>query len=313
MADVKKMATRDGYGKALVELGKAHDDIVVLDADLAGSTKTGMFAKAFPERHFNCGIAEADMMCVAAGLASTGLKPFASSFAMFASGRAFEQIRNSIGYPHLNVKIGASHGGLSVGEDGASHQCCEDFALMRSIPGMVVICPADGVEAEAATKAAYDYEGPVYLRMGRLAVPVFHEENFQFQIGKGEIMRQGTDIAIIANGLMVYEAIQAGEKLAELGINARIVNMSTIKPLDEELVLRCAKECGKIITCEEHSVIGGLGEAVCSFLAETYPTPVKRIGVNDEFGFSGPATQVLKEFGLCADHIVEVAKDFLGK
>ena len=313
MADVKKMATRDGYGKALVELGKAHDDIVVLDADLAGSTKTGMFAKAFPERHFNCGIAEANMMCVAAGLASTGLKPFASSFAMFASGRAFEQIRNSIGYPHLNVKIGASHGGLSVGEDGASHQCCEDFALMRSIPGMVVICPADGVEAEAATKAAYDYEGPVYLRMGRLAVPVFHEENFQFQIGKGEIMRQGTDIAIIANGLMVYEAIQAGEKLAELGINARIVNMSTIKPLDEELVLRCAKECGKIITCEEHSVIGGLGEAVCSFLAETYPTPVKRIGVNDEFGFSGPATQVLKEFGLCADHIVEVAKDFLGK
>ena len=313
MADVKKMATRDGYGKALVELGKAHDDIVVLDADLAGSTKTGMFAKAFPERHFNCGIAEANMMCVAAGLASTGLKPFASSFAMFASGRAFEQIRNSIGYPHLNVKIGASHGGLSVGEDGASHQCCEDFALMRSIPGMVVICPADGVEAEAATKAAYDYEGPVYLRMGRLAVPVFHEENFQFQIGKGEIMREGTDIAIIANGLMVYEAIQAGEKLAELGINARIVNMSTIKPLDEELVLRCAKECGKIITCEEHSVIGGLGEAVCSFLSETYPTPVKRIGVNDEFGFSGPATQVLKEFGLCADHIVEVAKDLLGK
>ena len=313
MADVKKMATRDGYGKALVELGKAHDDIVVLDADLAGSTKTGMFAKAFPERHFNCGIAEANMMCVAAGLASTGLKPFASSFAMFASGRAFEQIRNSIGYPHLNVKIGASHGGLSVGEDGASHQCCEDFALMRSIPGMVVICPADGAEAEAATKAAYDYEGPVYLRMGRLAVPVFHEENFQFQIGKGEIMREGTDIAIIANGLMVYEAIQAGEKLAELGINARIVNMSTIKPLDEELVLRCAKECGKIITCEEHSVIGGLGEAVCSFLSETYPTPVKRIGVNDEFGFSGPATQVLKEFGLCADHIVEVAKDFLGK
>lgn len=313
MADVKKMATRDGYGKALVELGKAHDDIVVLDADLAGSTKTGMFAKAFPERHFNCGIAEANMMCVAAGLASTGLKPFASSFAMFASGRAFEQIRNSIGYPHLNVKIGASHGGLSVGEDGASHQCCEDFALMRSIPGMVVICPADGVEAEAATKAAYDYEGPVYLRMGRLAVPVFHEENFQFQIGKGEIMREGTDIAIIANGLMVYEAIQAGEKLAELGINARIVNMSTIKPLDEELVLRCAKECGKIITCEEHSVIGGLGEAVCSFLSETYPTPVKRIGVTDEFGFSGPATQVLKEFGLCADHIVEVAKDFLGK
>ena len=233
MADVKKMATREGYGKALVELGKEHDDIVVLDADLAGSTKTGMFAKAYPDRHFNCGIAEADMMCVAAGLASTGLVPFASSFAMFASGRAYEQIRNSIGYPHLNVKIGASHGGMSVGEDGASHQCCEDFALMRSVPGMVVICPADGVEAEAATKAAYEYEGPVYLRMGRLAVPVFHEEGFQFQIGKGEIMREGTDIAIIANGLMVYEAIQAGETLAKMGINARIVNMPTIKPLDE--------------------------------------------------------------------------------
>ena len=313
MADVKKMATRDGYGKALVELGKEHADLVVLDADLAGSTKTGMFAKAYPDRHFNCGIAEADMMCVAAGLAASGMTPFASSFAMFASGRAFEQIRNSIGYTKLNVKIGASHGGLSVGEDGASHQCCEDFALMRSIPGMVVICPADGVEAEAATKAAYEHKGPVYLRMGRLAVPVFHEEGFQFQIGKGEVMREGNDIAIIANGLMVYEAIQAGEKLAEMGINARIINMSTIKPLDEELVLKAAKECGKIITCEEHSVIGGLGEAVCSFLAENYPTPVKRIGVNDAFGFSGPAGEVLKAFGLCAENIVNVTKEFLGK
>ena len=313
MADVKKMATRDGYGKGLVALGAEHPDVVVLDADLAGSTKTGMFAKAYPDRHFNCGIAEGNMMSVAAGLAASGLTPFASSFAMFASGRAFEQIRNSIGYPALNVKIGASHGGMSVGEDGASHQCCEDFALMRSIPGMVVICPADGVEAEAATKAAYEHKGPVYLRMGRLAVPVFHEEGFQFTIGKGEVMRDGNDIAIIANGLMVYEAIQAGEKLAEMGINARIINMSTIKPLDEELVLKCAKECGKIITCEEHSVIGGLGEAVCSFLSETYPTPVKRIGVNDEFGFSGPAGEVLKAFGLCAEHIVEVAKDFCGK
>ena len=313
MADVKKMATRDGYGKGLVALGAAHEDVVVLDADLAGSTKTGMFAKAYPDRHFNCGIAEADMMSVAAGLASTGLTPFASSFAMFASGRAYEQIRNSIGYPQLNVKIGASHGGMSVGEDGASHQCCEDFALMRSIPGMVVICPADGVEAEAATIAAYEHQGPVYLRMGRLAVPVFHEEGFKFQIGKGEVMRDGNDIAIIANGLMVYEAIQAGEKLAELGINARIINMSTIKPLDEELVLKAAKECGKVITCEEHSVIGGLGEAVCCFLSETYPTPVKRIGVNDEFGFSGPAAEVLKAFGLCADHIVEVAREFCGK
>ena len=313
MADVKKMATRDGYGKGLVALGKEHPDVVVLDADLAGSTKTGMFAKEFPDRHFNCGIAEADMMSVAAGLAASGLTPFASSFAMFASGRAYEQIRNSIGYPALNVKIGASHGGMSVGEDGASHQCCEDFALMRSIPGMTVICPADGVEAEAAVKAVYEHKGPVYLRMGRLAVPVFHEEGFEFQIGKGEVMRDGNDVAIIANGLMVYEAIQAGEKLAELGINARIINMSTIKPLDEEIVLKAAKECGKIITCEEHSVIGGLGEAVCSFLSETYPTPVKRIGVNDEFGFSGPAYEVLDAFGLCARHIVEVAQEFCGK
>ena len=313
MADVKKMATRDGYGKGLVALGAEHDDLVVLDADLAGSTKTGMFAKAYPDRHFNCGIAEADMMSVAAGLAASGLTPFASSFAMFASGRAYEQIRNSIGYPGLNVKVGATHGGMSVGEDGASHQCCEDFALMRSIPGMVVICPADGVEAEAATKAAYEYKGPVYLRFGRLAVPVFHEEGFTFQIGKGEIMREGTDIAIIANGLMVYEAIQAGEELAKEGINARIINMSTVKPLDEEMVLKAAQECGKIITCEEHSVIGGLGEAVCSFLAEKCPTPVRRIGVNDEFGCSGPAYEVLEKYGLCASNIVKVTKEFLGK
>ena len=313
MADAKKMATREGYGKGLVALGAEHDDIVVLDADLAGSTKTGMFAKAYPGRHFNCGIAEADMMSVAAGLAASGFTPFASSFAMFASGRAYEQIRNSIGYPALNVKIGATHGGMSVGEDGASHQCCEDFALMRSIPGMVVICPADGVEAEAATKAAYEYEGPVYLRFGRLAVPVFHEEGFTFRIGKGEVMRDGSDIAIIANGLMVYEAILAGEELAKQGINARIINMSTVKPLDEELVLKAAKECGKIITCEEHSIIGGLGEAVCSFLSENYPTPVRRIGVNDQFGCSGPAYEVLEKYGLCASNIVKVTKEFLGK
>ena len=313
MADVKKMATRDGYGKGLVALGKEHDDIVVLDADLAGSTKTGMFAKEFPERHFNCGIAEANMMSVAAGLAASGLTPFASSFAMFASGRAYEQIRNSIGYPQLNVKIGASHGGMSGGEDGASHQCCEDFALMRYIPGMVVICPADGVEAEAATKAAYAYQGPVYLRMGRLAVPVFHEEGIEIQIGKGEVMLEGDDIAIIANGLMVYEAIKAGETLAAEGINARIINMSTVKPIDEELVLAAAKECGKIITCEEHSVVGGLGEAVCSFLSENYPTSVRRIGVQDKFGFSGPAAEVLEAFGLCESNIVKVAKEFLGK
>ena len=313
MADVKKIATREGYGKALVELGKEHDNIVVLDADLAGSTKTGMFKKEFPDRHYNCGIAEANMMCVAAGLSTTGLVPFASSFAMFASGRAYEQIRNSIGYPQLNVKIGASHGGLSVGEDGASHQCCEDFALMRSIPGMTVICPADAVEAEAATKAAYEYQGPVYLRMGRLAVPVFHEEGFTFEIGKGEIMRDGTDVAIIANGLMVYEAVQAGEMLEKAGINAMIINMSTVKPLDEELTLEAAKKCGKIVTCEEHSVVGGLGEAVCSYLSENHPTPVRRVGVQDVFGCSGPANEVLEKYGLCASHIAEVAKEFVGK
>ena len=313
MADVKKVATRDAYGAALAKLGAEYENLVVLDADLAGATKTGTFKKAFPERHFDCGIAEANMMCVAAGMSTTGLVPFASSFAMFAAGRAFEQVRNSIGYPHLNVKIGATHGGISVGEDGASHQCCEDFALMRSIPGMTVICPADDVEAKAAVKAAYEMEGPVYLRFGRLAIPQFHEEGFNFQVGKGEVLREGNDVAIIANGLMVYEAIQAGEKLAELGINARIINMSTIKPLDEELVLKAAKECGRIVTCEEHSVIGGLGEAVCSFLSENYPTPVKRIGVNDQFGFSGPAGEVLKAFGLCADNIVKVTREFLGK
>ena len=313
MADVKKIATRDAYGKALAKLGAEHENLVVLDADLAGATKTATFQKAFPERHFDCGIAEANMMCVAAGLSTTGLVPFASSFAMFAAGRAFEQVRNSIGYPHLNVKIGATHGGISVGEDGASHQCCEDFALMRSIPGMVVICPADAAEAEAAVKAAYAYEGPVYLRFGRLAVPVFHEEDMHFEIGKGEVIQDGTDVAIIANGLMVYEAMQAGEALEQMGIHARIINMATIKPLDEELVLKAARECGKIITCEEHSVIGGLGEAVCSLLSEKLPTPVRRIGVNDAFGHSGPAAEVLKDFGLCAGHIVEVAKDFCGK
>ena len=313
MADVKKMATREGYGKGLVELGKLYDNVVVLDADLAGSTKTGMFAKAYPDRHFNCGIAEGNMMSVAAGLAAAGMVPFASSFAMFASGRAYEQIRNSVGYPALNVKIGASHGGMSVGEDGASHQCCEDFALMRSIPGMTVICPADGVEAEAATKAAYAHEGPVYLRMGRLAVPVFHEEGFEFVIGKGEIMRDGSDVAIIANGLMVYEAMKACETLEEQGIHPMLINMATVKPLDEELVLEAAKKCGKVITCEEHSVIGGLGEAVCSFLSETCPTPVRRIGVNDQFGQSGPAAQVLAHYGLCAENIVNVTKEFLGK
>jgi len=310
MAEMKKVATRDSYGAALVELGAQHDNLVVLDADLAGATKTGTFKKAYPDRFFDCGIAEANMICMATGMSTMGLVPFASSFAMFAAGRAFEQVRNSIGYPHLNVKIGATHGGISVGEDGASHQCCEDFALMRSIPGMTVICPADDVEAKAAVKAAYEMEGPVYLRFGRLAVPVFHSEDYKFEIGKGEIVKDGTDVAIIANGLLAYEAIKAGEMLQEAGINAMVINMATIKPLDEELVLAAAKKCGKIITCEEHSIIGGLGEAVCAVLSEKCPTPVKRIGVNDEFGHSGPAVDLLKQFGLCAEHIVEVAKEF---
>ena len=314
MAEVKKIATRDSYGNALAALGAEHDDLIVFDADLAGATKTGTFKKAFPERHFNCGIAEGNMIAVAAGASTMGLVPFASSFAMFAAGRAFEQVRNSIGYPHLNVKIGATHGGISVGEDGASHQCCEDFALMRSIPGMVVMSPADDVEAKAAVKAAYEYEGPVYLRFGRLAVPVFHDEaSFKFEIGKGEVLQEGGDVAIIANGLLVNEAIEAGKALKEAGISARIINLCTIKPLDEELVLKAAKECGKVITCEEHSVIGGLGEAVCSLLSEKCPTPVRRVGVNDEFGHSGPAAALLKQFGLSAEHIVEVARDFCGK
>ena len=313
MADMKKIATRDSYGNALAELGAAHADVVVLDADLAGATKTGTFKKAFPDRHFDCGIAEANMICMAAGMSTAGLVPFASSFAMFAAGRAFEQVRNSIGYPHLNVKIGATHGGISVGEDGASHQCCEDFALMRSIPGMTVICPADDIEAKAAVKAAYEIDGPVYLRFGRLAVPVFHSEDFKFEVGKGEVLAEGTDVAIIANGLLVYEAIKAGEMLKEMGISAEIINMATIKPLDEELVIAAAKKCGKVITCEEHSVIGGLGEAVCAVLSEKCPTAVRRIGVNDEFGHSGPAAALLEQFGLTANRIVEVAKDFCGK
>ena len=313
MADMKRIATRESYGNALAQLGAEHENLVVLDADLAGATKTGIFQKAFPDRHFDCGIAEANMVSVAAGLSTMGLVPFASSFAMFAAGRAFEQVRNSIGYPHLNVKIGATHGGISVGEDGASHQCCEDFALMRSIPGMTVICPADDAEAKAAVRAAYEMEGPVYLRFSRLATPVFHGEDFDFKIGKGEILQDGTDVAIIANGLLVPEAMEAGKMLEEAGIHAMIINMATIKPLDEELVLEAARKCGKVITCEEHSVIGGLGEAVCGCLSEKLPTPVRRIGVNDEYGHSGPAAALLKQFGLCAEHIAEVAKDFCGK
>ena len=315
MADVKKIATRDSYGNALVELGALHDDLIVFDADLAGATKTGTFKKAFPDRHFNCGIAEGNMMAVAAGAAAMGLVPFASSFAMFAAGRAFEQVRNSIGYPHLNVKIGATHGGISVGEDGASHQCCEDFALMRSIPGMVVMGPADDVEARAMVKAAYEHKGPVYMRFGRAAVPVIHdEESYAFEIGKGEVLQDGTDVSIIANGLLVAEAIEAGKALAEQGISARIINMATIKPLDEELVLKAARECGKIVTCEEHNVIGGLGEAVCAVIAEAgLPCKVKRVGVNDQFGHSGPAAALLKEFGLSVEHIVEEVQTLVGK
>lgn len=312
MAEVKCVATRESYGNALKELAaEGADNLVVLDADLSAATKTGIFKKAFPERHINCGIAESNMMCVAAGLSTMGLVPFASSFAMFASGRAFEQIRNSIGYPHLNVKIGATHAGISVGEDGASHQCCEDFALMRSIPGMTVICPADDVEAKQAVKAAYALDGPVYLRFGRLAVPVFHSEDYKFEIGKGEVITEGTDVTIIANGLMVAEAIEAEKMLKADGISAEIINIATIKPLDKELVVNSAKKTGNVITVEEHSIIGGLGEAVCAALSEECPTPVKRIGVNDEFGHSGPAKDLLKQFGLSAENIYKVAKEFV--
>ncbi|MDE7242927.1 MAG: transketolase family protein [Oscillospiraceae bacterium] len=313
MAEIKKVATRDSYGNALKELGASAANLVVLDADLAGATKTAVFQKAFPERHFDCGIAEANMINVAAGLSTMGLVPFAATFAMFAAGRAYEQVRNTVGYPHLNVKIGATHGGISVGEDGASHQCCEDFALMRTIPGMTVMCPADDVEARKMVKAAYEMTGPVYMRFGRAATPVFHAEDYDFQIGRGEVLQDGTDVAIIANGIMVPEAIEAGRALSEAGISARVINMATIKPLDGELVLKAARECGRIVTVEEHSVIGGLGEAVCSVLAENCPVPVKRIGVNDEFGHSGPAGELLKAFGLCADNIAAQAKALLGR
>ena len=312
MADVKKIATRESYGNALKELGAEHDDLLVFDADLAGSTKTGVFKKAYPDRHFNCGIAEGNMMAVAAGAASMGMVVFASSFAMFAAGRAFEQVRNSIGYPHLNVKIGATHGGISVGEDGASHQCCEDFALMRSIPGMTVLCPADDVEAKAAVKAAYEHEGPVYLRFGRLALPVFHDEaTFKFEIGKGEQLTEGSDVAIIATGLEVNEALIAAEQLKNEGIQARVINLCTIKPLDEELVVKAAKECGAVVTCEEHSILGGLGEAVAAVLGEQCPIPMRRVGVRDVFGHSGPAWELLEQFGLRSDAIIAAVKELV--
>ncbi len=311
MAEMKKIATRESYGNALKELGATAKNLVVLDADLAAATKTGIFQKAFPEQHFDCGIAEANMMDVAAGLSTLGIVPFVSTFAMFAAGRAYEQVRNTVGYPHLNVKIGATHGGISVGEDGASHQCCEDFALMRSIPGMTVMCPSDDIEAKAMIKAAYEMEGPVYMRFGRAATPVYHEEGFDFKVGKGEKLHDGTDIAIIATGIMVPEAVSACEQLTKEGVSVYLINMATIKPLDTELVLDAAKKCGKIITVEEHSVIGGLGEAVAGYLSEAHPTRVKKIGVNDEFGHSGPAAELLKAFGLCADNIVKTAKEML--
>ena len=313
MAEVKKIATRESYGNGLVELGKEHDNVVVLDADLAGATKTAIFKKAFPDRHFNCGIAECNLVDVGAGLSTMGLVPFVSTFAMFAAGRAYEQVRNTIGYPHLNVKICATHGGISVGEDGASHQCCEDFALMRTIPGMTVMCPSDDVEARKMLHAAYEMDGPVYIRFGRAATPVYHAEDFSFVVGKGEVLQDGTDVAVIATGILVPEAIEAGKRLATEGISTRVINMATIKPLDTELVLRAARECGKIVTVEEHNIIGGLGEAVCAALAEGCPVPVRRVGVNDAFGHSGPAAELLKEFGLTADHIAEAARTLAGK
>ena len=308
---VQKMATREAYGKALAEFGAKYPDLVVLDADLANATKTNSFQKVFPDRHIDCGIAECNMMGIAAGLATVGKIPFASTFAMFASGRAYEQVRNSIGYPHLNVKIGATHAGISVGEDGATHQCNEDLALMRTIPGMVVICPSDDVEAKAAVRAAYEFEGPVYLRFGRLAVPVINDRpDYKFEIGKGVVLREGKDVTIIATGLPVSNCLEAAEKLAADGIEAKVINMHTIKPLDEELVLAAAKETGKVVTVEEHSVIGGLGSAVCDVLAEKAPARVLKIGINDVFGESGPAVELIKKYGLDADSIYEKIKKF---
>lgn len=310
MADVIKKATRESYGEALAELSNEYPDLIVLDADLAAATKTGIFKKACPERFFDCGIAEANMMGVAAGIASTGKKVFASSFAMFAAGRAFEIVRNSIGYPHLNVKIGATHAGISVGEDGATHQCNEDIALMRTIPGMTIINPADDVEAKAAVKAALDFEGPVYMRFGRLAVPVFNDkETYKFELGKGVQLRDGNDVTIIATGLMVNEALIATETLASEGIKARVINIHTIKPLDKDIVIKAAQETGVIVTAEEHSVIGGLGGAVAETVTESCPVPVIKVGVNDVFGHSGPAVDLLKEFGLCAENIVAKVKE----
>ncbi len=312
MADVKKIATRESYGNALKELGAEFPDLVVLDADLAEATKTGVFKKAFPERHIDCGIAECNMVGIAAGLATVGKIPFVSSFAMFAAGRAFEQVRNSVGYPHLNVKIGATHAGITVGEDGASHQCNEDLALMRTIPGMVVMCPSDDIEAKAAVRAAIEHEGPVYIRFGRAAVPVFNDTpDFKFEIGKGKVVREGKDVTIVATGICVDSAMGAAEKLAAEGIDAEVINICTIKPLDEELIIASAKKTGKVVTVEEHSVIGGLGSAVCECLAEKLPTPVKKIGMYDVFGESGSAAALVAKYGLDAEGVYNSVKAWM--
>lgn len=312
MADVKKIATRESYGNALVEVGRDYPNLVVLDADLAGATKTSTFKKEFPDRHIDCGIAECNMVGIAAGLSTTGKIPFVSSFAMFAAGRAFEQVRNSVGYPHLNVKIGATHAGITVGEDGASHQCNEDLALMRTIPGMVVMCPSDDVEAKAAVRAAVEHEGPVYLRFGRSAVPVINDRpEYSFKIGKGEVLREGTDVTIVATGICVATALEAAEKLAADGVSAEVINICTIKPLDEELIIASAKKTGKVVTAEEHSVIGGLGSAVCDALCKSAPTPVCKIGMQDVFGESGSANALVEKYGLDGEGIYKQVKEFL--
>ena len=312
MSDVKKIATRESYGNALKALGEENPNVLVLDADLAGATKTGVFKKAFPERFFDCGIAECNMVSIAAGVAATGKIPFCSSFAMFAAGRAYEKVRNAVGYPHLNVKIGATHAGISVGEDGATHQCNEDIALMRTIPGMVILNPADDVEARAAVKAAAEYVGPVYLRFGRMAVPVFNDEaTYKFEIGKGIVLREGTDVTVVATGLCVNSALEAAEKLAADGISAEVINIHTIKPLDEELVLASAKKTGKVVTVEEHSVIGGLGSAVCDVLSEKQPTPVKKLGVNDTYCESGPAAKLIEKYRLDGVGVYEQIKEWM--
>ncbi len=314
MSEVKKIATRESYGNALIEIGKENPNLVVLDADLAAATKTGMFKKVFPERHIDCGIAESNMAGVAAGLSLTGKIPFMSSFAMFAAGRAFEQVRNSIGYPHLNVQIGATHAGITVGEDGATHQCNEDIALMRTIPGMVVMCPADDVEAKAAVRAAVEYDGPVYIRFGRAAVPVINDTpDYKFEIGKGTVVREGTDVTIVATGICVDSALGAAEKLAAEGISAEVINICTIKPLDEDIIIKSAKKTGKVVTAEEHSVIGGLGSAVCDALCKSYPTPVYKIGMQDCFGESGSAAALVQKYKLDAQGVYEQVKEFVNK